>query len=109
MKANSPTSRLPGRSQHTPIPARQPTRHIIRAQRVVEGQQPLAALYACTLTQAISIYPSSMPARAARQSAGPGNRAAGKADGRYPLYQAMTAGPARGGLVDWRTAAGRGV
>src|SRR5215467_1710298 len=106
MKASSPTSRLPGRSQHTPFRARQPTRHIIRAQRVVEEQQPLAALYACTLTHAVSIYPSSTPARAARQSAGPGNWACWNADGRYPLYQAMTAGPAPGGLVDWWTAAG---
>ena len=56
MKASSPTSRFPGCSQHTPVPARQPARHIIRAQRVVEEQQPLAALYACTLTHAVSIY-----------------------------------------------------
>src|SRR5262249_32176224 len=44
---------------------------------------------------------SSTPARGQAVS-GPGNWACWKADGRYPLYQAMTAGPARGGLVDGR-------
>src|SRR5262252_1309804 len=42
---------------------------------------------------------SSTPARSQAVS-GPGNWACWKADGRYPLYQAMTAGPARDGLVD---------
>src|SRR5215813_5916650 len=42
---------------------------------------------------------SSTPARGQAVS-GAGNWACWKAGRRYPLYQAMTAGPARGGLVD---------
>src|SRR5215467_175341 len=44
---------------------------------------------------------SSTPARGQAVS-GPGTWACWNADGRYPLYQAMTAGPARGGLVPGR-------
>ena len=42
-----------------------------------------------------------MPARGQAVS-GPGNWACWKADSRFPLYQAMTADPARGGLVPGR-------
>src|SRR5215470_2751285 len=80
MRATSPASRLPGRSQHTPIPARQPTRHIIRAQRVVEEQQPLAALDACTLTHGVSIYRKLNAGTRGQAVSGPGNWACWNAD-----------------------------
>src|SRR5215470_6116450 len=47
MKASSPTSRLPGCSQQTPVPARQPTRHIIRARALSKSGSPLSAVAHC--------------------------------------------------------------
>jgi 4-carboxymuconolactone decarboxylase len=53
------------------------------------------------LTHTVSIYRKlNAGTRPGGQRAG--NWACWKADGRFPLYQAMTAGPARGGLVPGR-------